>query len=92
MQKLANLLSLSSKFVLFFFANSKPPWAHHLLAISILQRSQVPCDVPKMACLLYFIIHTSAGRYQKLSKSIYCLGLIHNMNKYCLLPNSANFS
>ena len=34
----------------------------------------------------------SAGRYQKLSNSIYCLRLIHDMNKYCLLPNSAKFS
>ena len=29
----------------------------------------------------------SAGRYQKLSNSIYCLRLIHDVNKYCLLPN-----
>ena len=34
----------------------------------------------------------STGRYQKLSNSIYCLRLIHDMNKYCLLPNSAKFS
>ena len=35
---------------------------------------------------------TSAGRYQKLSNSIYCLRFIHDMNKYCLLPNSAKLS
>ena len=34
----------------------------------------------------------SAGRYQKLSYSIYCLRLIHDMNEYCLLSNSAKFS
>ena len=36
---------------------------------------------------MYACMHVySAGRYQKLSNSIYCLRLIHDMNKYFLFP------
>ena len=34
----------------------------------------------------------SAGRYQKLSISIYCLKHIRDLNKYCLCINNAKFS
>ena len=34
----------------------------------------------------------SAGRYQNLLNSIYCLRLIHDMNKYCLYTNCVIFS
>ena len=37
--------------------------------------------------LMQFVADLASAGRQKLSHSIYCLRLIHDMNKYCLLPN-----
>ena len=47
--------------------------------------------MPFSVTYVFVTIDSSAGRYQKLLNSIYCLSSFHDMNKYCLSTKSAKF-
>ena len=77
MQILADLLSLSSKFVMLFSAYSKPlfidPTTHIYLPLKYCNMS---CNVHKVACPSYFIAHTPSYTMPR---------CIENLNSLCIV-------